>query len=107
MKRTAVALSAAILSAALAATAAQPEASNAAGDYAYRWPLKTEGQNAAWQFELTPEVYAALIDPDLGDFLPVPEPVLPVRPIGAAGGEAVWIHRSSVSPGRGHRGLDL
>ncbi|MFZ2753328.1 MAG: DUF3999 family protein [Lysobacteraceae bacterium] len=53
------------LSVAFAAAAAQPEAG---GDYAYRWPLKAEGQNAAWQFELTPEVYAALIDPGLGDF---------------------------------------
>jgi hypothetical protein len=37
-------------------------------DYAYRWPLQAEGQNAAWQFELTPEVYAALVDPELRDF---------------------------------------
>jgi Protein of unknown function (DUF3999) len=36
--------------------------------YAYRWPLKTEGNNVAWQFELTPEVYAALRDPKLRDF---------------------------------------
>ena len=56
------------LGVALAAAAAQPEASSANNDYAYRWPLKAEGQNAAWQFELTPEVYAALIDPGLGDF---------------------------------------
>ena len=87
MKRTAVALSAALLSAALAATAAQPEASNAAGDYAYRWPLKTEGQNAAWQFELTPEVYAALIDPDLGDFVVL-----------NADGQAVPVARLTVDP---------
>lgn len=42
------------------------------GDYAWRWPLQTPGQNpshnAAWQFELTPEVYAALVDPQLRDF---------------------------------------
>lgn len=42
------------------------------GDYAWRWPLQTGGQgadrNAAWQFELTPEVYAALVDPQLRDF---------------------------------------
>ncbi len=46
-------------------------AANAAGpmdNYAYRWPLKTEGNNVAWQFELTPEVYAALRDPKLRDF---------------------------------------
>lgn len=55
------------LGVAFAAVAAPPEASPAA-DYAYRWPLKADGQNAAWQFELTPEVYAALIDPALGDF---------------------------------------
>lgn len=53
------------LSVAFAAAAAQP---GTTGDYAYRWPLKAEGQNAAWQFELTPDVYAALIDPGLGDF---------------------------------------
>ena len=87
MKRTAVALSAALLSGALAATAAQPEASNATGDYAYRWPLKTEGQNAAWQFELTPEVYAALIDPDLGDFVVL-----------NADGQAVPVARLTVDP---------
>lgn len=55
------------LGVAFAAVAAPPEDS-AAADYAYRWPLKADGQNAAWQFELTPEVYAALIDPALGDF---------------------------------------
>ncbi len=46
-------------------------AAHAAGPmdgYAYRWPLKTEGNNVAWQFELTPEVYAALRDPKLRDF---------------------------------------
>ncbi len=52
----------AMLGAALQVQAAQP------GDYAYRWPLKTDGASAAWQFELTPEVYAALVDPDLRDF---------------------------------------
>jgi Protein of unknown function (DUF3999) len=35
--------------------------------YAYRWPLKTEGSQAAWQFELTPEVYAAMRNPKLRD----------------------------------------
>jgi hypothetical protein len=87
MKRTAVALSAALLSAALAATAAQPEASKAIGDYAYRWPLKAEGQNAAWQFELTPEVYAALIDPELGDFVVL-----------NADGQAVPVARLTIDP---------
>jgi hypothetical protein len=36
--------------------------------YAYRWPLKTEGSQVAWQFELTPEIYAALRDKELRDF---------------------------------------
>lgn len=57
------ALAVALACAASVAQAAQP------GDYAYRWPLATDGQNAAArQFELTPEVYAALVDPQLGDF---------------------------------------
>ena len=70
MKRgyTIVSTCAIAMSIAFAAVAAQPEVSSANGDYAYRWPLQAEGQNAAWQFELTPEVYAALIDPGLGDF---------------------------------------
>ncbi len=87
MKRTAVALSAAMLSAAFAAAAAQPKASEATGDYAYRWPLKAEGQNAAWQFELTPEVYAALIDPELGDFVVL-----------NADGQAVPVARLTIDP---------
>ena len=56
-------------------------------EYAYRWPLQTEGANAAWQFELTPEVYAALRDPELRDFAvfnadgqPVPVARLTVDP---------------------------
>ena len=87
MNRTAVALSAGLLATAFAAVAAQPEASRATGDYAYRWPLKTEGQNAAWQFELTPEVYAALIDPELGDFVVL-----------NADGQAVPVARLTVDP---------
>ncbi len=86
MNRTAAALIAGLLSAAFAA-AAQPEASKATGDYAYRWPLKTEGQNAAWQFELTPEVYAALIDPELGDFVVL-----------NADGHAVPVARLTIDP---------
>lgn len=58
----------AALSLGFAAIAAQPQVATPSGDYAYRWPLDAGGQNAAWQFELTPEVYAALIDPALGDF---------------------------------------
>ena len=37
-------------------------------DYAWRWPLATQGDSAAWQFELTPEIYAALTDRGLRDF---------------------------------------
>ena len=36
-------------------------------DYAYAWPLQTQGESAAWQVELTPEVYAAITRADLGD----------------------------------------
>jgi hypothetical protein len=54
-------LTAATLFAALAAKAAPND------DYAYAWPLQTEGDSAAWQVELTPEVYAAITRADLGD----------------------------------------
>lgn len=76
------------LSIAFAGAAAQLASSAASGDYAYRWPLKAEGQNAAWQFELTPEVYAALIDPALGDF-----------EVLNADGQAVPVARLTVDPG--------
>ncbi len=36
-------------------------------DYAYAWPLQTAGESAAWQVELTPEVYAVITRADLGD----------------------------------------
>jgi hypothetical protein len=39
----------------------------AVDDYAYLWPLQTAGDSAAWQLELTPEVYAALRSGDLRD----------------------------------------
>jgi hypothetical protein len=55
----------AVFSAAFAAGTAH--AAGATDSYAYRWPLKTEGSQVAWQFELTPEVYAALRDPKLRD----------------------------------------
>ena len=38
-----------------------------ADDYAYAWPLATAGDSAAWQVELTPEVYAAVRDAQLRD----------------------------------------
>lgn len=37
-------------------------------DFAFQWPLQARGDSAAWQFALTPEVHAALTDPDLRDF---------------------------------------
>ena len=36
-------------------------------DYAYSWPLQTQGDSAAWQIELTPEIYAAVSRADLRD----------------------------------------
>lgn len=36
-------------------------------NYAYGWPITTEGSSAAYQVELTPEIYAALTTPDLRD----------------------------------------
>jgi len=38
-----------------------------AADYAYAWPLATTGDSAAWQVELTPEVYAVVRDAQLRD----------------------------------------
>jgi Protein of unknown function (DUF3999) len=35
--------------------------------YAYAWPLQTQGDSAAWQVQLTPEVYAAISTEDLRD----------------------------------------
>ena len=51
-----------ILGAALAATAQA-----GTPDYAYAWPLVTDGAGAAFQVELTPDVYAALTSNDLRD----------------------------------------
>ncbi len=73
--------------------AAQTDSSNdhsndhANDHYAYRWPLQTQGDNAAWQFALTPEVYAALVDPALGDFDVV-----------NANGQSVPVARLTVDP---------
>jgi Protein of unknown function (DUF3999) len=39
----------------------------AVSDYAYAWPLRGEGDSAAWQVELTPEIYATLATEDLRD----------------------------------------
>jgi hypothetical protein len=53
--------------AALFTFAIAPRASAANPDYAYAWPLQTAGDSAAWQVELTPEVYAAIGTEDLRD----------------------------------------
>jgi len=38
-----------------------------ADNYAYAWQLQTSGEGAAWQIDLTPEVYAAVRDANLRD----------------------------------------
>jgi hypothetical protein len=38
-----------------------------ADNYAYAWPLQTNGDSAAWQVDLTPEVYATIRDANLRD----------------------------------------
>lgn len=58
-----------------------------ADDYAYAWPLQTQGDSAAWQVELTPEVYAAVTRADLRD----------IEIINAAG-EAVPMARHTLPP---------
>ena len=35
--------------------------------YAYAWPVQTQGSGSAWQVELNPEVYAAVVNADLRD----------------------------------------
>ncbi|MCC7248408.1 MAG: DUF3999 domain-containing protein [Lysobacter sp.] len=73
----------------------------ASDDYAYRWPLKTEGNNVAWQFELTPEVYAALRDPQLRDFEVFNAdgrsvPVAPLRDLNQTMAQMQWMQWSGV-----------
>ena len=55
--------------------------------YAYAWPVQTQGTGAAWQVEMTPEVYAAA-DADLRDVEVVNAagdavPAAPYRPVSA------------------------
>lgn len=76
-------------------------AADATDDYAYRWPLKTEGSNVAWQFELTPEIYAALRDPQLRDFEVFNAegrsvPVAPLRNLDQTMSQMQWIQWSVV-----------
>lgn len=71
-------------------------AADVSDDYAYRWPLKTEGNNVAWQFELTPEIYAALRDPQLRDFEVFNAegrsvPVAPLRNLGQTVSQMQWM----------------
>jgi hypothetical protein len=42
-----------------------------ADDYAYAWPIESQGTGSAWQVELTPEVYAAVATADLRDVVVV------------------------------------
>ena len=58
-------------------------------NYAYSWPITTEGNSAAYQVELTPEIYAALTTPDLRDLDVVNAagdsvPTAPYHPFAAA-----------------------
>ena len=82
--------------AALFTLAIGPRAGAADPDYAYAWPLRTASDSAAWQVELTPEVYAAIGTQDLRDIevvnadgAAVPTAIYhPPRPVGTAG---TWI----------------
>ena len=71
-----------------------PAAARAAvSDYAYAWPLYTEGGSAAWQVELTPEVYAAISTQDLRD----------VEVVNAAGESVpIAVYRTPAAAGSEH-----
>lgn len=76
-------------------------AAGAGDEYAYRWPLETKGDNVAWQFELTPEIYAALRDPQLRDFEVFNAdgravPVAPLRDINQTMSRMQWVQWSVV-----------
>lgn len=70
----------------------------ALSDYAYAWPLYTDGGSAAWQVELTPEVYAAIGSADLRDVEVV-----------NAGGSAVplGLYRAPAASGAHERFVDV
>lgn len=68
-----------------------------ADDYAYAWPLQTQGDSAAWQVELTPEVYAAVTRADLGD----------VEVINAAGASVPISQQLGAAIGTTHEGLSV
>ena len=66
-----------------------PAGAAPADEYAYAWPLATAGDSAAWQVELTPQVYAAIRTDDLRDVVVVNAagetvPLAPYRPAPAA-----------------------
>ena len=96
-------------------------------NYAYAWPLQTDGDSAAWQVELTPEIYAAARRDDLldvevvnaaGDAVPMaqraaqttstaqasdfelPQFALPVIAPGASADEALNLHIERGPDGR-------
>jgi hypothetical protein len=98
-----------------------------ADNYAYAWPLQTSGDSAAWQVELTPEVYAAIRSQDLRDVevvnsagdpvplaphhvgkvrtledyvRPLPLFVLPASAPNAAGDESISLHIERAEDGR-------
>lgn len=86
---------------ALLATLAVGSAFAAGDEYAYRWPLETKGDNVAWQFELTPEIYAALRDPQLRDFEVFNAdgrsvPVAPLRDLNQTMSQMQWMRWSAV-----------
>lgn len=58
-----------------------------ADNYAYAWPLQTEGDSAAWQVELTPEIYAAVRSENLRD----------IEVVNASGAAVPMAPRSMVS----------
>jgi hypothetical protein len=61
----------------------------AADQFAYAWPVQTQGSGSAWQVELTPEVYAVVASADLRDVAVVNAagetvPAAPYHPLLAA-----------------------
>ena len=65
-------------------------------DYAYAWPVQAQGTSAAWQVELTPDVYAAVATGDLRDVEVVSAggdavPMAPFHPATAAASPGAFI----------------
>ncbi len=60
-----------------------------ADQFAYEWPVQTQGSGSAWQVELNPEVYAVVVNGDLRDVAVVNAageavPAAAYRPLAAA-----------------------